>query len=86
LFATFLGDNPVGQLLVPSGVLRGLPEANVRVLTGTKFFPELVSGPFHAGLVTVFGVAAGMAVVGALASALRGRHGAERTKVVTSAE
>jgi hypothetical protein len=34
----------------------------------------LVSGPFHHGLVIVFSVAAGMALVSAVASALRGRH------------
>ncbi|MFI9270876.1 MFS transporter [Kitasatospora sp. NPDC052896] len=73
LFATFLGNNPVGHLLGPSGVLNTLPATNVRALTGNRFFPELVSGPFHHGLVTVFGAAAAMALVGALASALRGR-------------
>ena len=31
-----------------------LPPANVAVLTGTRFFPELISGPFHHGLVIVF--------------------------------
>ncbi|WP_370086926.1 MFS transporter [Streptacidiphilus sp. MAP12-16] len=74
LFATFLGDNPISNLLGPSGVLHTLPAGSVRTLTGTRFFPALVSGPFHHGLVTVFSVAAVMALVGALASALRGRH------------
>jgi MFS family permease len=74
LFATFLGDNPISHLLGPSGVLSTLPAHNVSVLTGMRFFPELVSGPFHHGLVTVFGVATGMALVAALASVLRGRH------------
>jgi MFS family permease len=74
LFATFLGRNPIGHLLDPSGVLRTLPPDRVRTLTGTRFFPGLVSGPFHHGLVTVFGVATVMALVAALASALRGRR------------
>ncbi|MFD4548005.1 MFS transporter [Streptomyces sp. NPDC058466] len=74
LFATFLGNNPISNLLGPSGVLHTLPASSVRTLTGTRFFPELVSGPFHHGLVTVFGVATAMALVAALASALRGRH------------
>jgi MFS family permease len=72
LFATFLGRNPIGHLLDPSGVLRTLPPDRVRTLTGKRFFPELVSGPFHHGLVTVFGVATVMALIAALASALRG--------------
>ncbi|WP_405783270.1 MFS transporter [Streptomyces sp. NBC_00859] len=74
LFATFLGKNPVSQLLAPSGVLDKLPAHNVSTLTGKEFFPELVSGPFHHGLVTVFGAATAMALVAALASLLRGRH------------
>ncbi|MGW7004435.1 MFS transporter [Streptomyces sp. NPDC054933] len=74
LFATFLGDNPISHLLGPSGVLHTLPAHNVRTLTGMRFFPELVSGPFHHGLVTVFGTATAMALAAAFASALRGRH------------
>ncbi|MCX4744841.1 MFS transporter [Kitasatospora sp. NBC_01287] len=75
LFATFLGNNPIGHLLGPSGVLTTLPPANAQTLTGNRFFPELVSGPFHHGLVTVFSAAALLALIGALASALRGRGG-----------
>jgi MFS family permease len=73
LFAAFLGDSPIAHLLGPSGVLATLPPDHVKALTGTTFFPQLVSGPFHQGLVTVFGAAAGMAAVAALASLLRGR-------------
>jgi MFS family permease len=74
LFAAFLGNNPIGHLLAPSGVLATLPEHSVAVLTGTRFFPELISGPFHHGLVIVFGAAATMALIAALASLLRGRR------------
>jgi hypothetical protein len=38
------------------------------VLTGKQFFPELISGPFHSGLVVVFAAAALMMVIGAAAS------------------
>jgi len=72
LFAAFLGANPVGHLLAPYGVLDTLPTAASAELTGTRFFPELISAPFHHGLVTVFSAAAAMAVVGALASLFRG--------------
>nr|WP_281292571.1 MFS transporter [Streptomyces hawaiiensis] len=74
LFATFLGHNPIGQLLGSGGTLGQLTAAQRDTLTGHTFFPELVSGPFHHGLTIVFTVAAGMALVSALASALRGRH------------
>lgn len=73
LFAAFLGNNPVQHLLRGTGVLNTLPAHNVTVLTGTTFFPELVSGPVHNGLVTVFSAAAAMAVIAAMASLLRGR-------------
>ncbi|MEU9475875.1 MFS transporter [Streptomyces sp. NPDC048191] len=74
LFATFLGNNPIGHLLGDGGTLDRLTAAQRATLTGHTFFPELVSGPFHHGLTIVFGVAAGMALVSALASALRGGH------------
>jgi MFS family permease len=72
LFAAFLGYNPIAQLLGPQ-VLGALPPANAANLTGLEFFPRLISGPFHDGLVIGFWMAIGMAVVGALASLLRGR-------------
>jgi MFS family permease len=72
LFATFLGQNPIQHLLAPSGVLATLPPANARTLTGTEFFPRLIAGPFHHGLVIVFGVATALAVLAAVASLLRG--------------
>ncbi len=72
LFSAFLGNNPIAHLLGPD-VLNSLPPANADALTGTTFFPQLVSGPFHHGLVIVFTTAAIMALVSALASMLRGR-------------
>lgn len=72
LFAALLGYNPVRTLLAPTGLLQKLPAHNVAVLTGQRFFPSLIAGPFHAGLVAVFTAAAAMAVVAALISLLRG--------------
>ncbi|MGW1208304.1 MFS transporter [Streptomyces sp. NPDC002499] len=77
LFATFLGNNPIQHLLSADGALDHVSAAQRAVLTGHTFFPRLVSGPFHHGLAIVFGVAAGMALVSAVASALRGSHRAE---------
>ena len=74
LFATFLGENPIGHLLAPTGVLNTLHTSQVGVLTGTRFFPELVSGPFHQSLVTVFTAAAVMAAISAVCSLLRGKR------------
>ncbi|HEY6797844.1 MAG TPA: MFS transporter [Kineosporiaceae bacterium] len=72
LFAAFLGYNPIESLLEPTGVLGSLPRADAGALTGTSFFPTLISGPFHDGLVVVFGAATVMMVVAALASFLTG--------------
>jgi MFS family permease len=74
MFAALLGYNPVQNLLAPYGVLSKLPAHNVAVLTGRQFFPNLISAPFHHGLVIVFTAAASMAVVGALVSLLRGKQ------------
>jgi MFS family permease len=72
LFAAFLGYNPVKELLAPTGILAHLPAASVAVLTGKKFFPHLISGPFHHGLDLVFLMAMGLLIVAAFASLLRG--------------
>jgi MFS family permease len=72
LFAAFLGNNPIGHLLGTNGLLDTLPTHNRQTLTGKAFFPQLVSGPFHHGLVLVFTAAAVMAAIAALGSALRG--------------
>jgi MFS family permease len=72
LFAAFLGYNPVHQLLSPTGVLAHLPADQVSVLTGRQFFPELISGPFHHGLVIVFSTAIVLLVIAAGVSLLRG--------------
>jgi MFS family permease len=74
LFSALLGFNPVQNLLAPSGVLAKLPAHSVAVLTGRQFFPELISAPFHQGLVIVFTAAAIMSVLGALVSLLRGKQ------------
>ncbi|WP_263729396.1 MFS transporter [Cellulomonas sp. SG140] len=74
LFAAFLGYNPIQSLLGPTGVLDRLPAADRAALTGQQFFPNLISGPFHDGLVVVFLVAAVMSFIGALASLMRGKR------------
>ena len=72
LFAAFLGYNPIASILEPTGVLDALPAADSAALTGQSFFPQLISDPFHSGLVIVFVAAAIMSLVGAGASLLMG--------------
>ncbi|MFE2373858.1 MFS transporter [Streptomyces sp. NPDC059398] len=72
LFAAQLGVNPIQHLLQPSGVLAHLTAAQQQALTGSEFFPKLISGPFHSGLVVVFAFGATLALLAAIASLLRG--------------
>jgi len=74
LFASVLGVNPIQHLLEPTGVLARLPAASQATLTGRQFFPSLLAGPFHSGLVVVFGVSATLSVLAGLASLLRGKR------------
>ncbi|MDI5962596.1 MFS transporter [Streptomyces sp. SL54] len=70
LFAAFLGYNPFQQLL--AGHLSSLPDKGASI-TGKSFFPHLISGPFHQGLVIAFWFAVAACVVAAVASMLTGR-------------
>jgi len=72
LFAAFLGYNPIRTLLGPSHALDHLSAHQQATLTGRSFFPQLISGPFHHGLVIVFSLAIVMSLIGAAASLLRG--------------
>lgn len=77
LFAAFLGYNPMAELLEPYHALQQ-PGVNVEVLTGQTFFPQLITAPFHSGLVVVFVAAAVMMVLGLIASLFNpGRYGDE---------
>ncbi|TXI45112.1 MAG: MFS transporter [Mycobacterium sp.] len=79
LFAAFLGYNPIAELLAPHNALQQ-PGVNAEVLTGKTFFPNLIIEPFHSGLVVVFGAAALMMVIGAIASMFNpGRYGGTDT-------
>jgi hypothetical protein len=72
LFAAILGVNPLQHLLAAHGVLSMLPAAARQTITGPTFFPGLISGPFHQGLVVVFAVSAALSALAAVASLLRG--------------
>ncbi|KRW92261.1 MFS transporter [Alicyclobacillus tengchongensis] len=76
LFAALLGYNPLQTLLGPSGlnILHALPHSQAVLLTGKQFFPSLISDPFHTGLAMAFYISAALMVIGAIASAARGKH------------
>src|SRR6201996_4514089 len=83
LFAAFLGYNPMQSLL---GSLSGhLPPAKLTLMTGHSFFPELITRPFHDGLVVTFWFAIGASVVAAVASVFTGKDKRERTAIPAAA-
>jgi MFS family permease len=71
LFAAFLGYNPI-QHLLGTQALHALPAHAQAQLTGSAFFPQLISGPFRHGLHEAFLFAIMACLVAAAASALRG--------------
>src|SRR3954468_12517003 len=71
LFASLLGYNPV-QSLLGAHTLSSLRPADASYLTGHSFFPSLISGPFHDGLVVAFAFAIAACLVAAVASWLMG--------------
>jgi len=72
LFASFLGYNPMQQLLGP--LLIHLSPAHAAYVTGREFFPHLITAPFHDGLGVAFGFAIAACLIAAVASALTGRR------------
>ena len=72
LFSAILGVNPIEHLLAGTGALEHLTPAQQQTLTGHSFFPELLTGPFHDGLVVVFTVSIALSVCAAIASIMRG--------------
>jgi MFS family permease len=71
LFAAFLGYNPIQHLVGPGALSTLSPHAHAAV-TGSSFFPHLISGPFSDGLDTAFVFAIVACLIAAGASLLRG--------------
>jgi MFS family permease len=67
LFASLLGYNPVRSLL-GDHTLSQLHPADAHYLTGHSFFPSLISGPFHDGLIVAFAFAIVACLIAAAAS------------------
>jgi MFS family permease len=71
LFAAFLGYNPIQHLLGPHA-LAALSAHDQSVLTGSSFFPALISEPFRSGLHAAFTFAIVACLIAAAASLMRG--------------
>jgi MFS family permease len=71
LFAAFLGYNPIQHLLGPHA-LAALSAHDQAALTGSSFFPTLISAPFRSGLHAAFTFAIVACLIAAAASLMRG--------------
>jgi len=71
LFASFLGFNPLKELL-GTRLLNALTPLDRTVLVSKGFFPSLIAAPFKHGLLDVFLYAAIMCLIAAVASWMRG--------------
>jgi len=69
LFAAFLGDNPIRQLVPQPGA-----HAQTATIYGHHFFPNLISEPFRHGLLIAFTASIVMLLLAAGASLLRGER------------
>src|SRR3954447_20479905 len=83
LFAAFLGDNPIRELVPNPGA-----QAQTATIYGHHFFPNLISDPFRHGLLIAFSASILMLLLAAGASLLRGErfvhedaHGSTRESV-----
>ncbi len=72
LFASLLGYNPM-KALIPQNVISSLPVQNANVILGNSFLPTLLAVPFINGMHIVLYTGAAMALIAAIASALRGK-------------
>jgi MFS family permease len=73
LFAAFLGYNPI-EHLVGTHALSTVGASDHATLTGSSFFPQLISGPFQTGLHAAFTFAIVACLIAAAASWMRGAH------------
>jgi MFS family permease len=71
LFAAFLGYNPLGTL-IPSSILNALSAQQVSTITSRAFFPQLIAGAFHHGLVEIMIFSIVLCLIAAAASWLAG--------------
>jgi MFS family permease len=74
LFGAMLGINPLAHLLASHGAYAYVGASGRAALTSRTFFSHLISAPFHTGLVIAFAVSAGLSVLAALASLMRGER------------
>ncbi|MCH4815643.1 MAG: MFS transporter [Saccharolobus sp.] len=75
IFASFLGYNPVSTVLsqLPTSLVNTIPASTIATITSTHWFPNVIASPFMEALRVAFYVAASLAFLATIASALRGK-------------
>ena len=85
LFAAFLGYNPMGEL-IPADALHALTAAQQATITGSEFFPELLSGPLMVGIKIAFTISLLLYLAAAVASLVGGAVKREPAAATVPAE
>jgi MFS family permease len=75
LFSAFLGYNPIGSIIsaMPANLQALLTPQTIATLTSLTWFPMAIATSFMSALADVFYVSAGLCLVAALASLMRGK-------------
>ena len=75
LFAAFLGYNPMATMIsqLPPAVTKQISPQALSTITSTTWFPRAIAPPFMDAIHVAFYFNAGLAVVAALASLMRGK-------------
>jgi MFS family permease len=73
IFAAFLGYNPMAQIIDPK-VLLSLPQATKTLILGNRFFPMTIAPAVMSSLRLAFYISAGMSLIAAIASYMRGKR------------
>jgi len=73
LFSAFLGYNPMGSL-IPDSVMSSLSQATQNTLLSNSFFPNVIAPAVMKSLHITFYVSAGISIVAAVVSSLRGKR------------
>lgn len=73
LFAAFLGYNPMGSL-IDTTTLASLSSATKTAILGNQFFPTTIAPAVMSSLRLAFYISAGLSLIAAIASSLRGKR------------
>ncbi|MDG6995615.1 MAG: MFS transporter [Nitrososphaerota archaeon] len=83
MFSAFLGYNPVAGMIatLPSSVTSLLSSQTISILTGLEWFPTTIAHVFMSSLQAAFYVSAGLSILAAVASSLRGKESRARKPI-----